>query len=186
VTNTTKTVFAFLAILLLCPALAFAQGPASTPPPHQPGVAPRAPMGPPELGKWWKNSEVVAKLQLSDAQIKQIEDTFLDYRLKLIDLHAEVERQETRLQPLIEADQPDEAKVGAQIDLVIAARGKLEKANTMMMLAIRKVLSVEQWKKLQSIQQERMRTPRALRRPGMPEGARAPHPPEAPPPDAMD
>jgi Spy/CpxP family protein refolding chaperone len=141
---------------------------------------------PPELGKWWKNSDVVAKLQLSDAQIKQIEDTFLDYRLKLIDLHAEVERQEARLQPLIEADQPDEAKVGAQIDLVIAARGKLEKTNTMMMLAIRRVLSVEQWKKLQALQQERMRAPRARRGPAPPEGARGPLPPDAPTPEAMD
>jgi Spy/CpxP family protein refolding chaperone len=178
-----KAVFAFLALLLLCPVLAFAQGP--TPPP-QPGMAPRAPMAPPELGKWWKNSDVAAKLQLSDAQIKQIEDTFLDFRLKLIDLHAEVERQEARLQPLIEADQPDEAKVSAQIDLVIAARGKLEKANTMMMLSIRKVLTVEQWKKLQAIQQERMRTPRASRGPEPPEGTRPPQPPQAPPPDSMD
>ena len=190
-----KTVFTLLAILLLCPMLAFAQSP--TPPPQQPGVAPRAPMPPqpgmvprtpmppPELGKWWKNSEVVSQLQLSDAQIKQIEDTFLDYRLKLIDLHAEVERQEARLQPLIEADQPDEAKVSAQIDLLIAARGKLEKANTMMMLAIRKVLSVEQWKKLQSIQQERMRI-HGRRGPEPPEATRPPLPPQAPTPEANE
>ena len=90
-----KTVLAFLAIFLFCPALALGQG--STPPPPPPGAVPRTPLpptggvvAPPELGKWWKNSDVVAKLQLSDAQIKQIEDTFLDYRLKLIDLHAEV------------------------------------------------------------------------------------------------
>lgn len=177
-----KSLFAFLAILLLCPMLAFGQGP--TPPPQQPGVALRAPMPPPELGKWWKNSDIVAQLQLGDAQIKQIEDTFLDYRLKLIDLHAEVERQEARLQPLIEADQPDEAKVSAQIDLVIAARGKLEKANTMMMLAIRRVLNVEQWKKLQTIQQERDRMRFHGR--GGPEGPRSPHPPQPPTPDASE
>jgi protein CpxP len=179
-----KSILAFLAIVLLCPGLALGQAP--TPPPApQPGMAPRAPMPPPELGKWWKNSEVVAKLQLSDAQIKQIEDTFLDYRLKLIDLHAEVERQEARLQPLVEADQPDEAKVSAQIDLVIAARGKLEKTNTMMMLAIRRVLSVEQWKKLQAIQQERRS--RGRRHPdGPPEPPEAMRAPQPPPPGAMD
>ncbi|MGH9492633.1 MAG: Spy/CpxP family protein refolding chaperone [Terriglobales bacterium] len=177
-----KLVFVFLAILLLCPVLAFGQAP--TPPPPQPGAAPRGPMPPPELGKWWKNSEVVEQLKLTDAQIKQIEDTFLEHRLKLIDLHAEVERQEARLQPLIEADQPDEAKVSAQIDLVIAARGKLEKANTMMMLAIRKVLTVEQWKKLQAIQQERQR----MRFHGArgPEEPRTPRPPQAPTPEAND
>jgi protein CpxP len=192
VTRTMRAVFTLFAALVLCPLLALAQG---TPPPAPPpGAAPRAPMppsggvtAPPELGKWWKNSEVVAKLQLSDAQIKQIEDTFLDYRLKLIDLHAEVERQETRLQPLIEADRPDEAKVSAQIDLVIAARGKLEKANTMMMLAIRKVLTVEQWKKLQAMQQERHRMRfRSGFAPEPPGAMRSPHPAPPPTPEAMD
>ncbi len=122
-----------------------AQAATPAPPPHPPG---------PGLGKWWKNSEIVRELGLSEAQTNQIEQVFFEQRLKLIDLRAELERQETRLQPLIEADQPEEAKVSAQIDQVLAARGRLEKANAMMMLAIRRVLSVEQWKKLQSLQEK--------------------------------
>ena len=121
----------------------------------RPGGPDMPPPPPAPLGKWWKNSEVVKELQLSDPQIKQIEQTFLDYRMKLIDLKADVERQELRLQPLIEADRPDEQQVGTQVDAVLSARAKLEKTNTMMMLAIRKSLSVEQWKKLQAIQQKR-------------------------------
>jgi hypothetical protein len=101
--------------------------------------------------------------------------------MKLIDLHAELERQEARLQPLLEADQPDEAKVGAQIDLVLAARGRLEKANAMMMLSIRKVLSTEQWRKLEAIKQERER-PHAPPPPGQPRQPEAPPPPQPPPP----
>ena len=155
---------AALLALLLAPCLATAQGPLG--PPH-----------PPDLGKWWKNSEIVRELQLSEAQTNQIEQTFLEQRLKLIDLRAELEKQEARLQPLIEADQPDESKVSAQIDQVLAARGHLEKANALMMLSIRRVLSVEQWKKLQAIQQERERMER--RRMGPPNG---PPPGAAPPP----
>jgi Spy/CpxP family protein refolding chaperone len=145
------------------------------------------PPNPPDLGKWWKNSDIVRELQITEAQITQIEQTFLEHRLKLIDLRAEVERQETRLQPLIEADRPDEAKVGAQIDLLLAARGKLEKENAMMMLAIRRVLSVEQWKKLESIQQgrERMRYQPGQPQPGMrrrtPDAPPASTPPPRPP-----
>ena len=155
---------AALLALLLAPCLAAAQGPPG--PPH-----------PPDLGKWWKNSEIVRELQLNEAQANQIEQTFLEQRLKLIDLRAELEKQEARLQPLIEADQPDESKVSAQIDQVLAARGRLEKANALMMLSIRRVLSVEQWKKLQAIQQERERMER--RRMGPPNG---PPPGAAPPP----
>jgi len=106
----------------------------------------------PGLGAWWKNSEVVSKLQLSDEQARKISQTFLDHKLKLIDLFADVEKQELRLQPLLDLDQPDESKVGTQIDLLTAARGRLEKENAMMMLDIRRQLSVEQWKKLKSIQ----------------------------------
>ena len=156
--------------------------------PRQP--QPPQPPQPPQrdLGKWWKNSEIVQELQLTEVQITQIEKTFLEHRLKLIDLRYEVERQETLLQPLIEADRPDEAKVGAQIDLVLAARGRLEKENAMMMLAIRRVLSVEQWKKLEAFQQgrERMRFKQpGPGQPGMlkrkPEAPSAATPPPRPP-----
>lgn len=139
-----RIIIASLLFLFLA-AVAVAQGP----PPKGPGGPPHPP------GKWWKSSEVVKELDLSDAQIKQIEQTFLDYRLKLIDLHADVERQEAKLQPLIEADRPDEQQVSAQIDTLLGARTRLEKTNIMMMLAIRRVLSVEQWKKLQAIQEKR-------------------------------
>lgn len=140
----------FLPILLLA-ATAFMQ-PASarTPTPSLPGEGGEGPEG-----MWWKNSEMVQKLGLSQTQISQIEQIFYQHRLKLIDLHADVEKQEAMLQPLIEADQPDEAKVSAQLDQLLAARARLEKANTMMMLSIRRTLSVEQWKRLQGMQRER-------------------------------
>jgi periplasmic protein CpxP/Spy len=103
------------------------------------------------LGAWWKNSETVSKLQLSEDQVRKIEQTYLDHKLKLIDLQADLEKQELRLQPLLDEDHPEEGKVGTQIDLITTARGRLEKENAMMMLAIRSQLSVEQWKKLKSM-----------------------------------
>jgi len=155
------------------PGPAGAQQPQATtlpPPPSGPmlrmhhGGPPGAPFGHPGLpglgpgmGAWWKNSEIVSKLQLSEEQVRKIEQTFLDHKLKLIDLQADLEKQELRLQPLLDVDQPDEGKVGAQIDLITAARGRLEKENAMMMLAIRRWLSVEQWKKLQALREERTR-----------------------------
>jgi Spy/CpxP family protein refolding chaperone len=162
-----KPAHVFLSVLLL-PALsavvAMAQGPGpggvgpGGPGPHAmtapgPGIGLGLHHGP--WGAWWKNSDVVKELQLTDAQIKQIEQTFTDYRLKLIDLRADMERQETKLQPLLEADQPNEQQVSSQLDAVLAARARLEKANALMMLAIRHVLTVDQWKKLQTIEHSR-------------------------------
>jgi Spy/CpxP family protein refolding chaperone len=103
-------------------------------------------------GAWWKNSEIAFKLQLTDEQVRKISQTFLDHKLKLIDLQADLDKQELRLQPLLDVDQPDQNKVAAQIDSVTSARGRLEKENAMMMLDIRRWLSVEQWKKLKSLE----------------------------------
>ena len=102
------------------------------------------------MGMWWKNSELVKKLGLSEAQVQQIEKTFQDHRLQLIDLRATLEKQEVTMQPLVDAERPDEAKVTAQIDKVAQARADLEKSNAKMLLAIRRILTVEQWKQLQA------------------------------------
>ena len=103
------------------------------------------------LGKWWKDSELMQKIGVSDEQVQKIEKIFQDHRLQLIDLHAALQKQEAILEPMIESDQPDESQVVAQIDNVAQARANLEKSNARMLLAIRRVLTVDQWKKLQTL-----------------------------------
>jgi Spy/CpxP family protein refolding chaperone len=104
-----------------------------------------------ELGKWWQNSEIAKKLQLGDGQIAQLDQTFYDHKLKLIDYGAEMEKQDLKLQTLLDADVPNEGQVEAQVDQVLTARGKLEREFTMMNLDLRKVLSLDQWRQLKSI-----------------------------------
>lgn len=108
-----------------------------------------------EMGKWWKDSDVAKKLQLNDSQIKQLDQTFYDHRLKLIDYGAQMEKEDLKLQNLLDADVPNEGQVGSQVDQVLSARGKLEREYTMMNLDLRKVLSVEQWRQLKAIREER-------------------------------
>jgi TonB family protein len=107
----------------------------------------------PDLGKWWKNSRVVHHLQLNDNQIRQIEQAFLGHRSELNSLRLELERQETALQTIIAAYRLDDKKAAAQIEQVVAARGMLEKENALMMLEVRRAISVDQWNKLQELQQ---------------------------------
>lgn len=65
---------------------------------------------------------MVSQLGLSSTQVKQMEDTFRRYRLKLIDLNASLEKEEVTLEPLVSTDTLDEAKLTAQIDRVAQAR----------------------------------------------------------------
>jgi Spy/CpxP family protein refolding chaperone len=104
-------------------------------------------LGPP--GRWWNNPQLASKLALTAEQQKKMDDIFQQSRLSLIDLVAAVQKQELIMQPLLDADQPDEAKIIAQIDRVAQARADLEKSNARMLLGLRRVLTPDQWKKLQ-------------------------------------
>jgi hypothetical protein len=101
--------------------------------------------------KWWKDSDLMKKVGVNEDQVRDIERIFQDHRLRLIDLHAALDKQEAILEPLVEADQPEEAQVIAQIDKVAQARADLEKSNARMLLAIRRVLTVDQWKRLRDL-----------------------------------
>jgi TonB family protein len=117
--------------------------------------APASAAGPAELGKWWKNSEIVKKLRLSESQIDRIEQSFLRYRPALANLTTELKNREDTLRTLMQADRPDESRILSQSELIAVSRAELEKTNAVMMLAIRKDLTKEQWDKLQEIREFR-------------------------------
>lgn len=101
-------------------------------------------------GRWWTDPALVQKLGLNPDQQKRIDALFQQSRLKLIDLSAALQKEEAIMEPLLEADRPDETQVLAQIDRVAQARAELEKANARMLLGFRGVLTQDQWKKLQA------------------------------------
>jgi Spy/CpxP family protein refolding chaperone len=105
-------------------------------------------------GRWWNNPKVVERLKLTDEQRKAFDNILLEHREKLIDLRASLQKAELALEPLMGNDQPDEAKILAQIDKVAQARAELEKANAGFLLAIRARLTPEQWKLIQAFRAE--------------------------------
>ena len=107
-------------------------------------------------GRWWDNPEMAKNLNLQADQIQKMDEIFQQNRLKLIDLHASVQKEEAALDPLLGADTPDETKVLAQIDRVAQARAELEKSNARMLLEIRQVMTGDQWTKLKAARAERM------------------------------
>ena len=127
-------------------------------------------------GRWWSNPDVAAKLNLTDDQKQAMDQILLAHREKLVDLRGNLEKAELAMEPLMQADQPNEAQILAQIDVVAQARAELEKANARFLLALRAKLSPDQWKQLQAIRQQR----REMRR----EGPGAMHRPGTPPPPA--
>jgi Spy/CpxP family protein refolding chaperone len=160
--NSKHFVVAALVSVLSC-GLAFAQGP-DGPGPGGPGDHGGPGMGGPapmehmfhdrQHGRWWNDPRLAQQIGLTDQEKQQMDQIFLQHRLKLIDLNANLEKQEVLFRPMIEADQPDETKILAQIDAVAQARADLEKADARMLFDLRKVLTPEQWQKLKAQRME--------------------------------
>ena len=166
---TRKTLLQLVSLSLLSGSLAIAQQTPPTPPtpPGPPtdahlasrdgrdarmmrfdGMRPGARISPP--GMWWKNPDIIQKLGLTADQQKKMDDIFQQSRLQLVDLKANVEKQEVVLEPMLDVNPPDTNKVLAQIDQIAQARAELEKANARMLLGVRGVLNADQWTKLQA------------------------------------
>ncbi len=101
-------------------------------------------------GTWWKNPEIVTSLALTADQQKKLDDTFMQSRISLIHLHASLEEEQLKLEPLLNANPPDQAKSLAQISKIADLRADLEKTNAKMLLSLRGVLTADQWTKMQA------------------------------------
>jgi Spy/CpxP family protein refolding chaperone len=170
---------------------AFAQTPGA-PPPQGPGGPGFGEHRPPmeramrgEHGRWWNNPTVVEKLNLTEDQRKSMDAIFQQHREQLVDLRATVEKAEIAMDPLVKADQPNEAAVMAQIDKVAQARAELEKANARFLFELRSKLTPDQWKQVQEFRQNHEGM-RPMRRRGDgpkgdgPDGGGTPPPPPGP------
>lgn len=143
------------------------------------GMRPGFHIGPP--GIWWRNSDLVQKLNLTADQQKRMDDILQQNRSQLMDLRTNLEKQQTLMEPMLAADQPDTNKILAQIDLTAQARAELEKAMAKMLLGIRNILTPDQWAKLQAEERDnrRMRM-KHDDMPGGPGGSNHPGPPGGP------
>lgn len=155
--NAGKRIFAMIAALTLAGGLgAAAQGPGQPPGPgfgfHRPPLE-RA-LGPGPGGRWWNDPAMVEKLGLSEDQRKNMDDILQQHRTELVDMRAAVEKAEIAMEPLIQADAPNEQQILAQIDRIAQARAELEKANARFLLAIRAKLTPDQYRELQTARAE--------------------------------
>lgn len=98
---------------------------------------------------WW-DMPVARTLNLTEEQKRQIPMIIRDYRDKLIDLRAAVEKAENQLSDIMNEDNPDAAKANAAIDRLAVARTELTRAFSQMGFKLRMVLTPAQWRDLQS------------------------------------
>jgi Spy/CpxP family protein refolding chaperone len=106
-------------------------------------------------GRWWNDPNIAQTVGLNPTQIKKMDEIFNGARDHLIDLDGAVRKAEGGLQPLVDADQIDRAKVMAQLDRLTQAKSELEKATVQMLVDIRMQLTHDQWVKLEGVRPPR-------------------------------
>ena|ERR1700674_797995 len=100
---------------------------------------------------WW-DSKVTADLNLSDAQTKQIRATVQEFRGRMFDLRAGVNKAESDLEAVFNEDAVDQRRANDAIEHLVAARGDLMRATSQMELRLRTLLTAQQWQELQKRQ----------------------------------
>jgi Spy/CpxP family protein refolding chaperone len=130
-------------LLALLSTMVWAQDPQGPPPGPRMGGHPHF--------QWWKNSDVVSKLNLSTTQVSQVDQAFNSHKANLKTDFEAMRTADTNLRNLLDQDNPDQAQVNNAANTVLAARAALERETTQMMLDFRKVLTAEQWKQLRDM-----------------------------------
>ena len=95
-------------------------------------------------GRWWDDHHTARKLNLSSDQQHRMDSIFEANKTPIVNLYANLQRQEVNLASLSPSDLKDETKVFAAIDRVSQARSDLEKEYAHMFLQIRQQLDPEQ------------------------------------------
>jgi Spy/CpxP family protein refolding chaperone len=93
--------------------------------------------------KWWQSDRYKTELMLTADQSKRLEEIFQQALPKLRAQMKTLETAEAELERLVQRG--DDSSVMAQVARVETARGELNTSRTMMLLAMRKLLTSDQW-----------------------------------------
>lgn len=97
----------------------------------------------------WKDPVFIQELQLTEAQVAQIEQAIENYRRENISINTELTGRTNLLGDFMKEDPVDETKIMKQWDLVAEQRHAQEKAQFQMQIKIRKICTDRaQWAKL--------------------------------------
>ena len=102
---------------------------------------------------WW-DQDVVKNLNLTDTQSRDIRVIVREYRGKLIEQRAALEKAESELQDLFDDDNVDSKRAGQAIEELANARLNLTRTFSQLALRLRLVLTPEQWRELQKRREE--------------------------------
>lgn len=97
---------------------------------------------------WW-DSPIARNLNLTPEQQKQIRGTVREFRDRMIEQRAGVQKAEAGFMDFLNDDQVNDARAKEAVEKLVVARGDLMRSVSQMSLRLRAVLTPQQWQELQ-------------------------------------
>ncbi len=102
-------------------------------------------------GPWWKHSEIVKKINLTDEQYDQIQAAMVKSRKVIMDLENNADKLDLDLEIVMDAKTFDADKALDLIEKIEGYRAKAMLQKAKMLVEFRKVLSEDQYKQLKTL-----------------------------------
>ena len=103
------------------------------------------------FGKWWLLPSIAERLQLNEAEKKELDRLYVENRRSLIDLKSVVQKERFELGHLMEQSTLDEDAVMKQYNKLEKARANLGAERFRFFLGVRKVLGSERYQSLKML-----------------------------------
>ena len=101
-------------------------------------------------GKWWYNKRIVQNLNLTQKEIRQLDQLYAESHRKLIKLKNAVEREQFELDELLGKKTVDDAKVRKQFKRLESARTDLSNERLGFVIGVREIIGAERFQQLKT------------------------------------
>ncbi len=106
---------------------------------------------------FWKVEKIVEKLAITPDQIQQLDDIDYTFQMDKIDPEARIKKARLEMDHLLSQDSYPDQKATGLVDEIIAGSSDMIKLGMNKQIAIRKILTPEQWDQLQQMKEKRGR-----------------------------
>lgn len=101
-------------------------------------------------GKWWYNQKVVQNLNLTQSEIRQLDELYVDSHRRLIELKNAVEREQFELDTLLGKKTVDDTKVRQQFNRLESARTDLADERLRFVIRVREIIGADRFQQLKT------------------------------------
>jgi Spy/CpxP family protein refolding chaperone len=101
-------------------------------------------------GKWWYNQKVVQNLDLTQNEIRQLDQLYVESYRRLIELKNAVEREQFELDTLLSKKTVDDAKVRQQFKRLESARTDLADERLRFVIGVREIIGANRFQQLKT------------------------------------